>query len=464
MPLFSRELQDHGRAEAIAFARQAHAALLLVLVPFSAVLMLGMPWVLALLAPGLRDDAPTFAIAVEFARIAFPYLLFISLASLYGGVLNSIDRFAHVAATPILLNLALIGAVLGLTPLLPNAGYAASIGVAIAGLLQWLWLLVACRREDIGMTLVRPRWTARVARLVKLATPVAIGGGVQQISTMLDVVWASLLPVGTISALYYADRIAQLPLGVVGIAIVTALLPLLARQLRAGEMQSAMANQNRAIEFGLLFSLPAAVALWLLSDPVIRVLFERGRFGPEDTWRAAGALAAFAVGLPAFVLVKALTPGYFAREDTRTPLVIAIVAIAANVALNLAFLYGTTLAHVGIALATSLSGWLNAALLAFVLRRRGHWVADQRLASRAWRMLVATAGMAAALWGSLLLLGPVLARADTAGAIALAGVCVLGLAVYAALGGLLGIVRMSELRFVMRRQPGLRSADPGEQP
>jgi putative peptidoglycan lipid II flippase len=463
VPLFSRELQDHGRAEAIAFARQAHAALLLVLVPFSAVLMLGMPWVLALLAPGLRDDAPTFAIAVEFARIAFPYLLFISLASLYGGVLNSIDRFAHVAATPILLNLALIGAVLGLTPLLPNAGYAASIGVAIAGLLQWLWLLVACRREDIGMALVRPRWTARVARLVKLATPVAIGGGVQQISTMLDLVWASLLPVGTISALYYADRIAQLPLGVVGIAIGTALLPLLARQLRAGEMQSAMANQNRAIEFGLLFSLPAAVALWLLSDPVIRVLFERGRFGPDDTWRAAGALAAFAVGLPAFVLVKALTPGYFAREDTRTPLVIAIVAIAANVALNLAFLYGTTLAHVGIALATSLSGWLNAALLAFVLRRRGHWVADERLASRAWRMLVATAGMAAALWGALVPLGAVLARADTAGAIALAGVCVLGLAVYAALGGLLGVVRVSELRFVMRRQPGLRSVDPGEQ-
>jgi putative peptidoglycan lipid II flippase len=266
VPLFSRELQDHGRAEALAFARQAHAALLLVLVPFSIVLMVAMPWVLMLLAPGMRDVAPTFAMAVEFGRIAFPYLLFISLASLYGGVLNSIDRFAHVAATPILLNLALIGAVLGLTPLLPNAGYAASIGVAIGGLLQWLWLLIACARDDVGMTLVRPRWTARVARLVKLATPVAIGGGVQQISTMLDVVWASLLPVGTISALYYADRIAQLPLGVVGIAIGTALLPLLARQLRAGQTESAMANQNRAIEFGLLLSLPAAVALWLLSD------------------------------------------------------------------------------------------------------------------------------------------------------------------------------------------------------
>ena len=427
--------------------------------------MLAMPWVLALLAPGMRDDAPTFAMAVEFGRITFPYLLFISLASLYGGVLNSIDRFAHVAATPILLNLALIGAVLGLTPFLPNSGYAASIGVAIAGLLQWLWLLVACARDGVGMKLVRPRWTARVARLVKLATPVAIGGGVQQISIMLDVVWASLLPVGTISALYYADRIAQLPLGVVGIAIGTALLPLLARQLRAGQAESAMANQNRAIEFGLLFSLPAAVALWLLADPIIRVLFERGRFGPDDTLRTAGALAAFAVGLPAFVLVKALTPGFFAREDTRTPLYIAIVAIAVNVALNVVFLYGTTLAQVGIALASSLSGWLNAALLAVVLRRRGHWIADQRLMSRSLRMLAATAGMGAVLWVALVVLAPVLAHANLQGVVGAAR----RLRRWAASSTprwarCWASCSLSELRFVMRRQPGLRSADPGEQP
>ncbi len=461
VPLFSRELQDHGRAEAIAFARQAHAALLLVLVPFSAILIIAMPLVVGLLAPGMRDDQATMA--VEFGRIAFPYLLFISLASLYGGVLNSIDRFAHVAATPILLNLTLIGAVLGLTPFLPNGGYAASIGVAIGGLLQWLWLLAACARHEIGMTLVRPRWTPRVARLVTLATPVAIGGGVQQISGMLDVVWASLLPVGTISALYYADRIAQLPLGVVGIAIGTALLPLLARQLRAGQAESAMANQNRAIEFGLLFSLPAAVALCLLSDPIVRVLFERGRFGPEDTLRTAGALAAFAVGLPAFVLVKAFTPGFFAREDTRTPLIIAVLSIVVNVALNLVFLYGTALAQVGIALATSLSGWLNAALLAGILRRRDHWIADQRLAARALRMIAATVGMGIALWLALILLAPVVAQANVKGPLAFVALCVLGAAVYAALGALLGIVRLSEMRFVMRRQPGLKSDDPGEQ-
>ncbi len=463
VPLFSRELQDHGRQEALTFAREAQAALLLVLVPFSIVLIVGMPFVIMLLAPGTRDG-PTFAMAVEFGRIAFPYLLFISLASLYGGVLNSIDRFAHVAATPILLNLALIGAVLGLTPLLPNAGYAASIGVAIAGLLQWLWLLVACARDGVGMKLVRPRLTARVSRLVKLATPVAIGGGAQQISSMLDVVWASLLPVGTISALYYADRIAQLPLGVVGIAIGTALLPLLARQLRAGQTNSAMANQNRAIEFGLLLSLPAAVALWLLADPIIRVLFERGRFGPEDTWRTAGALAAFVVGLPAFVLIKALTPGFFAREDTRTPLHIALVAIVVNIVLNMVFLYGTMLAHVGIALAASLSGWLNAMLLAIVLRRRRHWIPDQRLKSRSIRVLAATLGMGAVLWFALTALTPFLARADVMGGIALAGVCVLGAAAYAVLGAILGVVRLTELRFMLRRQPGLKSVDPGEQP
>lgn len=463
VPLFSRELQDHGRNEALAFAREAHAALLLVLVPFSLLLILGMPVVVALLAPGMRDG-PTFTLAVEFGRIAFPYLLFISLVSLYGGVLNSIDRFAHVAATPILFNLALIGAVLGLTPLLPNSGYAASIGVTIAGLLQWLWLLIACARDGVGMKLVRPRLTARVSRLVKLATPVAIGGGAQQISSMLDVVWASLLPVGTISALYYADRIAQLPLGVVGIAIGTALLPLLARQLRAGQTDSAMANQNRAIEFGLLLSLPAAMALWLLADPIIRVLFERGRFGPEDTLRTAGALAAFAVGLPAFVLIKALTPGFFAREDTRTPLHIAVVAIVVNIVLNVVFLYGTTLAQVGIALATSLSGWLNAVMLAVVLRRRDHWIADKRLISRSLRMLGATLGMGAILLGALALMAPLLAHANFTGVVALAAVCAAGAAAYAALGAVLGIVRLSELRFVMRRQPGLRSIDPGEQP
>jgi putative peptidoglycan lipid II flippase len=206
------------------------------------------------------------------------------------------------------------------------------------------------------------------------------------------------------------------------------------------------------------------VALWLLADPIIRVLFERGQFGPEDTRRSASALAAFAVGLPAFVLIKALTPGFFAREDTRTPLNIAIAAIVVNIVLNVVFLYGTTLAQVGIALATSLSGWMNAVILALVLRRRGHWMADQRLTSRSVRMLAATLGMGGILWAALALLALPLAHADFTGVVALAGICAIGAVAYAALGAMLGIMRLSELRFVLRRQPGLRSIDPGEQP
>jgi len=465
VPLFARELQSGGREKALAFARQAQAVLVLVLIPFVLLLMLAMPQVVALLAPGMRETPSTYTLAVTFGRITFPYLLFISLASLYGGVLNSIDRFAHVAATPIFLNLALIGAVLGLTPLLPNSGYAAAAGVAVAGLLQWLWLVIVCAREGVGMQLVRPRWTERVARLVKLAAPVAIGGGVQQISIMLDVVWASLLPVGTISALYYADRIAQLPLGVVGIAIGTALLPLLARQLRAGESEQATSSQNRAVEIGVMFSLPAAVALWLLAQPIIRMLFEHGRFGPADTLRSASALAAYAVGLPAFVLVKALAPAFFAREDTRTPLFIAIAAIIANVAMNLAFLFGTNLAQVGIALASSLAGWLNAALLAAVLLRRLHWVPDHRLMVRTFRFALATSGMAAALLLAMLVLASALSHPDLGGAVALLGLCLLGGLVYGGLGAYMGVINPAELRSRLRRQPGLTPVDaPGEPP
>src|SRR5579883_2240676 len=438
VPLFAKELQGEGRDAALAFARQAHACLLMILVPFSLVMMLAMPAVIWVMAPGFTDDTSIFDKAVTFGRITFPYLVFISLASLYGGVLNSIDRFAEVAFTPVLLNITLIGCVLGLSPMLPDSGYAAAIGVALAGFLPWLWLLFSCWRDGLAMKLVRPRYTDDVRRLVKLATPVAIGGGAQQVSTLLEVVWASLLPAGSISALYYADRITQLPLGVIGIAIGTALLPLLSRQLRAGETDAAMANQNRAIEFGLLFSLPSTAALWILAEPLIRVLFEHGKFGPADTLRSAGALGAYAVGLPAFMLIKALTSGFFARHDTRTPL--------------------------GIALAQSIAGWVNALLLAVVLLGRGHWLPDARLKSRAWRMVLATAGMTLALAGLLVMLRPALAHPDSRGVIALLGTCAAGGLVYGLLGAVLGVVRLSEMRFLMRLQPGVRPADPGEQP
>ena len=451
VPLFARELQGEGRDAALVFARQAHACLLMVLVPFTALMMLAMPAVIWAMAPGFTGEKPIFDLAVTLGRITFPYLVFISLASLYGGVLNGIDRFAEVAFTPVLLNITLIGAVLFLTPMLPDAGYSAAIGISVAGLLQWLWLLFSCWRDGVSMKLVRPRFTPRVRQLVKLATPVAIGGGAQQVSTMLDVVWASLLPAGSISALFYADRLTQLPLGVIGIAVGTALLPLLSRQLRAGQDEAAMVNQNRAIEFGLLFSLPSTAALWILAEPMIRVLFEHGKFGPDDTMRTAGALVAYSVGLPAFMLVKALTPGFFAREDTRTPLYAAIVSIVVNVALNAAFVLATPLGPFGIALSSSISGWLNVVLLAIVLQRRGHWQADARLVLRTWRIAAATIGMGGTLWVGLMILKAPLAHPDLGGVAALAAIIALGGIVYGLLGMALGVIRLSELRAALRR-------------
>ena len=458
VPLFAGALHDGGRPMALQFAREAQAALVSVLLPLSALMIVFMPYVVTALAPGLRDDPETFGLAIELSRIAFPYLLFISLVSLQAGVLNSLERFGHAAATPILLNLTLIAAALGLTALLPTAGHALAWGVFAAGIVQYLWLAVACARAGMVLGPVRPRFSPRVRNLLLLAAPAAIGSGLQQINSMLDVVWASFLPTGAISYLYYADRINQLPLGVVGVAIGTALLPLLSRQIKAGSHEAALANQNRAIEFALLLTLPATAGLMALHEPIIRVLFERGAFDAAATAATANALAAFAVGLPAFVLVKVLIPGFSARRDTRTPLYVVMVSIAANIALNLALI--GPLQHVGIALASSLSGWLNVALMGFILHRRGHLRIDTQLLRRAPRLLLAAVAMGGALIAAAPLLATALQGRLPLQALALAALVAGGGAVYGVLVLLLKAGSIAGLRASLRRQPGVKP-EPG---
>ena len=262
---------------------------------------------------------------------------------------------------------------------------------------------------------------------------------------------ASLLPPGSVSFLYYADRVNQLPLGVVGVAVGTALLPLLSRQLRAGEAEEAVGSLNRAIEMALLLAVPSAVALIVIAGPVIAVLFERGAFGVTESDATAGALVAYAAGLPAFVLIKVLAPGYFARQDTRTPVRIAILCLVVNVALNLALM--GPLAHVGIALATTLAGWLNVGLLAAGLARRGFLKPDRRLRRRLPRMIAASAGMAAVLWAVSLGLEPTLGTAGVRIA-ALAALVAAGLVVYGALAAAMGAVLASEMRALLARRKG----------
>jgi putative peptidoglycan lipid II flippase len=279
--------------------------------------------------------------------------------------------------------------------------------------------------------------------------PVTLGAGVYQVNVMLDVVFASFLPTGAISFLYYADRVAQLPLGVIGIAVGTALLPRISRQIRTGKEAESIADQNRAMEGALLLTLPAAAALAVAAVPITAVLFGRGAFGVHETTATAAALAAFAAGLPAQVLVKVLAPGFYAREDTATPVKIAVAAMVLNAAVALSSM--PFIAHVGIAAATSVAGGFNALKLWRILHRRGHFTADARLKDRGVRIIGATIVMTAAVAGVDAALAPAFAGALGARLIGLAVVIAVGLAAFFAAALVLGATRPAEVRKLLAR-------------
>ena len=401
VPLFAGTLQARGPEAARQFAGRAMAVLLAVLIPFTVLVEIAMPWLMLGFAPGFVGEPAKFQLAVEFTRICFPYLLFMALVSMLGAVLNAIDRFAVAAAAPILLNILMILALLGPVHWTTTPGHALAWAVALAGIAQFLWLARDASRADMLPRLPAPRLTPDIRRLFALMLPGIFGASVFQLNQWLGTVLASLLPSGAISYLWYADRVNQLPLGVVGVAVGVALLPLLSRQLRAGELEAARANQNRAIEFALLLTLPAAAALLVSSWPIIAVLFQRGAFGWKETDATAATLAAFSTGLPAYVLIKALSPGFFAREDMATPVKIGVAAMVVNLALAVGLMI--PFQQVGIAVATAASSWVNALALGVVLWRRGFLQPDDRLRKRLPRILAATVLMAVALaatqWG-----------------------------------------------------------------
>jgi putative peptidoglycan lipid II flippase len=455
VPLFSERLEKDETAEgeslpnsARQFAEESFSVLFMVLFAFVGLVEIFMPWVMLVLANGFADQPEKFELAVTLTRITFPYLMLISLVSLLGGVVNALQKFAAVAATPILLNLSIIGGLLALDPYVPTAGHALSIGVTLGGLVQFLWLWIALRRMGIGLRLRRPRMTDGVKRLLVLMAPVALGAGAMQVNLLVDIIIASFLPEGSLSFLFYADRLNQLPIGVVGVAIGTAVLPMLSRQAAAGDDASALATLNRGLEIGLFFALPAAVALMLIPDQLIATLFERGAFSAEDTAKTALALAAYAAGLPAYVLIKVLSPGFFARQDTKTPVKISIIALVLNTALNL-ILMGP-FAHVGLAMATTIAAWANVLMLAIALHRRGQLQLDDRLKGRLPRLVLATLAMGIALWfaapllASLYQLGEGMRIGATA-LLVLGGGSVFGLAAQ-----LFGALRLSELKPLMR--------------
>jgi putative peptidoglycan lipid II flippase len=449
IPLFAKRFHgEDGEAEARDFAERALAGLTLVLVVLTLAGEILMPWLMRVLAPGFAADPAKFDFAVLLARIALPYLLCMSLLALYSDVLYALGRFAIAAFAPSLLNVVLILVLIGLLATgeaePSRAAIALAWGIAAAGILQVFVVAVAAARETMWLRFRLPRFDADMKRLVVLAAPAALAGGMTQLTALLNTIIASFED-RVVSWLYYADRLFQLPLGLIGVAIGVVLLPELSRKLRAEDHAAALDAENRSLEVALLLTLPAAVALFIAAHPIVTVLFERGQFTSVDANACAAMLAALAPGLPAFVCIKVLHPGFFAREDTQTPMLFSGIGMTANLVLS--FLLFLVIGAVGIAVATTIAGWLQVAMLGATLRSRGAFVLDATFKRRLPRIIAACVIMGLALAGLTQLLSPWLAGQAPllAQVAALVTMVASGLLIYFAAAEMLGAVALRPL-------------------
>ncbi len=403
VPMFSKRLHGEGGLEdARSFSDDVLSVFLPVLILLCAVLELAMPGVIWVLSEKPVDPG-NFDMAVDFARIMFPYILLVSLVTLFTGMLNSVSRFAPGASFPIILNLVLIAALLGGEFFMNETGasveqvtYGIAWAVTGAGVMQLAWLYYWIRVEGFRPKLLWPRITPEVKRLSIIALPAAIGGGAYQINTLVQLYFLNQLASGSVSYMNYADRLNQLPLGIIGIALSTAILPTLSKFVGSNNKDGADRIQSDAIELSMLLTIPAAVAMAICAVPFVTMIFQGGRFSVEDAIISGGVLGVLVLGLPAYVLVKVLVPNFYARADTRTPVYAAFISLGVFVSFNIAFLerYGV----IGVAAASVIGAWINVAFLYIVMLARGHYRAPVTLVLRIARQLLAAAAMGAALW------------------------------------------------------------------
>jgi len=407
VPAYARTLQQSGIEAAKVFADGIAAALILINLILLALALLFTPWVITILAPGFVDDPMRFDLAVALTRITFPYLVLVSLETLLAGTLNANERFAAAAGAPVLLNLSLIATLL-LAPFFQSAGYAAAWGVLIAGVAQVLLVGVDAERNGFGLRLRLPRLDAPTRKFLKALGPAIIGAGGVQLALFADTLIGSMLQPGALSALYYADRINQLPIGVVGIAVGTVLLPEMSRRLAAGDEKGAASAQARGIQLAMLLTIPCVAGAIAIPDLIMRALFARGAFTAADAAAAGATLAAYSVGLLPFVLLRSFTAPFYARGDTMTPVKAALLAASVNILLKI-LLMGH-LAQVGLALATSVGAWLNLSLLAWFARRQGFIVSGAAIGKPVAMLIIAGALLALGLFVGQTLLVPVVAK------------------------------------------------------
>jgi len=425
IPLFAKELENGGKTQAQEFAEQILSVLLIVLIGLSAVALIFMPFLVGtIIAPKFAENPDKFELTVLLTRIMFPYLAAMSLVAMLSGVLNAFRKYFLAALAPVILNIVFI-VVLTLSGWFElkqqNIGIFMAWGVFASGLLQLALLIYAVRKEGFTLRLRRPRMSASVKRLLVLAVPTAIAGGITQVNLLVGQIIASAQE-GAIAIMNYAERLMQLPLGIIGVSIGVVLLPELTRALAAGNKQEASHLQNRSIEFGLGLTIPAAVGLIMIPEPLVALIYERGAFLRDTTELTAQVLAAVSIGLPAYVLIKIFQPAFYAREDMQRPMWFAGINAVTNIVLSIYLFqfYGV----VGIALAGSIAGWLNAFLLGLSLHVGNRY----RIASRTWRNIglicVASMVMAAVLIGGQLWLGIMLLDAALLIRIALIGLLI----------------------------------------
>lgn len=394
VPSYARLRTSSGAAKVAEFADHIFTLLMICQIVLLVVALLFTTQVIALMAPGFVGEPTQFALAVELTRITFPYLLLVSMVTFYGGILNALSRFAAAAAASILLNVAMIGT-LAVAVYFPTPGHAAAWGVFIAGILEVLLVGTDTYRNGVLPRLRWPRFDADAMVFLKRFFPATVGSTGIQIALFADTIIASYLATGAIAALYFADRINQLPIGVIGIAVGTVLLPEMANRLAAGDEQGARHAQNRAIEFTLLLSVPCLMAFLLVPDAIMRGMFLRGKFTDENAVAAAATLAAYAIGLMPFVLVRSMTVTFLSRGDTATPVKALFFGVAINLALKI--LLFRSYAQVGLAFATSVGAWVNVGLLWWFAARGNLITFDERLRRSAAKLAAAGAVLALAL-------------------------------------------------------------------
>ncbi len=375
VPTFSGVYADKGTEQAKLFAEQSFSLLLVILIVLVALVELIMPEFMGLIAGGFKTKPETMAYAIEYTRITFPYILFISLTALIGGVLNSMDRFGAPAATQIIANIVVIGCFVYFQDITDTPGHAAAWGSALSGVIQFVWLYWVCvRQTGMCIKLKMPRITDEMRQMFKLFIPGVVGSGIVQLNLFMNMAIGSRLHTGGLASLHIADRVNQLPLSLIGVAMGTALLPVLYRQLKAGEFQEALNTQNRALELTLLLTIPAALTLMIYADSFIATLFMDNKFTLKDVVKTAPALVAYSTGLPAYVVLKVVSASFFAHKDTKTPMYVAGVCFFLNAILSgasISILNGSELGHIGIAAALSTSSWINVIVLGWIAYKRG---------------------------------------------------------------------------------------------